>query len=137
MIKLFIILSFIFGVFSYNCPKDVCGKYIKYSQCWYNRIYNFDYCITYINKDNPFIINCIGSNSITPPSITVNSTYEHVPQMFYTCNNTKSDIIKKNRNYEQFLNIGKCYYDIKHKIKKTGNDTNNIKINCFDLPKKK
>lgn len=137
MIKLFIILTFILGVYFYSCPKYVCGEYIEYSQCWYNRIYNFDYCVTYINKKNPFIKNCIGLNSDIIPSITVNSSYEHVPQMFYTCNNTKNNVIKKNRDYEQFLNIGKCYYNIRRKINKIGNDTNNIKVDCFNLPKNK
>lgn len=132
-----IVLFFLFkNIYCHSCPKDVCGKYNKYSQCWYTRMYNFDYCITYINRGNPLVRNCIGKTvSTINPVITTSSEYKNMPEMFFGCNNTRYNM--EENLYIQYLNLGKCFYRIKNKIKNIGNDTNNIEINCFNLPKNK
>lgn len=133
-------VSNISNIYCYNCPKDICGNYTEYSQCWYNRMYQFDYCLTFINKNNTYIKNCIETyTNPYNPVITINSKYVNQLYTFKQCNNTRNEYIKKQFKVKngiyQFLSIGKCFYNIKNKVKKIGKDENNEEINCFNLPK--
>lgn len=142
MLKLFIILCFIFNIHCYKCPKDVCGIYQKYSQCWYGRMYHFDYCMVYVNinkkKSYYYINNCIDYYANKYRSgISVNSSYTQDLSFFNICNNTSNDVIKKEKLYVEFLKVGECFYKYRSKINKTGKDTNGNIVNCFNLPKYK
>lgn len=40
----------------------------------------------------------------------------------------------KKKEYSDFLDVGKCFYNNKRKIKKIGKDNENNIVDCFKLP---
>lgn len=119
-----ILCSMFINVKGNICPINVCGKYEKYTDCWFNRLKAFDTCIIQIN-DFKNINKCVNSTS----NILLNNQTLYNVDSLYNCNENI-----KIQNYEEYLKSGNCFYKIKDKIKNNGNNFNNKILNCFNFP---
>lgn len=130
--KNILILFFIVNMIKCNtidnniCPHDICGNYNINTECNYLWSSSYTYCMSYLNKYNKDIINCMNLFNISIQDSWI-MTNEMI-NGFINCN-IKNEEIEKQKNNDHYILSSKCIYEKKKKmIFKNINNTCDFKI---------